>query len=199
MGTGAMSDKMPIENSLFVAKPLSGDRCTWTLASRLGDMLQMAEEFFGTRDLSYTILGTEFHDGNPQICYPRSGRHVVIRLASRCMWDAVEAHCELAQECIHLLAPSGTLLANVLEEGLSIYFAQRYLKERLGETRTCDATNYSAALKLVQRLLAIDSTVVRRVRQTQPAIYLLTPADLSACNPSIPCDLAEQLTTRFAY
>jgi len=194
-----MCDEMPIETNLFVAKPLPGNRCTWTLASRLGDMLQMAEELFGARDLSYTILGMEFHDGNPQIWYPCSGRHIVIRLSLRCMSDAVEAHYELAQECIHLLAPSGSLLTNVLEEGLSIYFAGRYLKENLGETKTCDTANYTTALELVERLLAIDSTVVRRVRQTQPAIYLLTPADLLACNPSIPYDLAEQLTARFAY
>ena len=39
-----------------------GNGYTWTLPFRLGDMLHMAEELFGTRDSSYTIHAIEFVD-----------------------------------------------------------------------------------------------------------------------------------------
>ena len=56
-----------IDSDLLVAQRLS-DGCgyTWTLASRLGEMLHMAEELFGPRDCSYTILGIEFGPDNPK-------------------------------------------------------------------------------------------------------------------------------------
>ena len=50
-----------IDSDLLVAQRLpDGSGYTWTLASRLGEMLHMAEELFGPRDCSYTILGIEF-------------------------------------------------------------------------------------------------------------------------------------------
>ena len=50
-----------INSDLLVTQPLPNDNgYTWTLASLLGDMLHIAEELFGPRDLSYTILGIEF-------------------------------------------------------------------------------------------------------------------------------------------
>ena len=53
-----------IERNLLFAERLSeGCGYTWTLASRLGDMLHMAEELFGPRDPSYTVLGIEIGPG----------------------------------------------------------------------------------------------------------------------------------------
>lgn len=43
---------------------------TWTLPSRLGDMLADAEMMFGERDHSWTILGIEFALTGPMIWYP---------------------------------------------------------------------------------------------------------------------------------
>ena len=51
---------------LAVADPLpAGNGYTWTLASRLGEMLKLAEERYGPRDAGYTILGVEFADDGP--------------------------------------------------------------------------------------------------------------------------------------
>lgn len=51
-----------LDLSCLVAQPREdGTGCTWTLSSRLGQMLREAEEQFGERDKSYTILGIEFN------------------------------------------------------------------------------------------------------------------------------------------
>ena len=50
-----------ISSDLLVAqRKTSGKGYTWTLASRFGEMLHMAEELFGPRDSSYTIHAIEF-------------------------------------------------------------------------------------------------------------------------------------------
>ena len=69
-----------INSDLLITQPMSDGTWTWTLASRLGDMLHMAEELFAPRDYSYTILGIEFVSGIPQIWYPGSRRHIIIQL-----------------------------------------------------------------------------------------------------------------------
>ena len=80
-----------IDSDLLVAQRLS-DGCgyTWTLASRLGEMLHMAEELFGPRDCSYTILGIEFGPDNPRIWYPGNRRHIIIQL------DVINCHKHIA-------------------------------------------------------------------------------------------------------
>lgn len=72
-----------IATELIVAQRLpTNDGYTWTLASRLGHMLQRAEELYGLRDTSYTILGIEFTDGNPQSWWPGNRRNIVIQLST---------------------------------------------------------------------------------------------------------------------
>jgi hypothetical protein len=56
-----------VKDSLVIANPLpSGDGYTWTLASRLGEMISEIEAQFGKRDRSWTILGIEFCDTGPK-------------------------------------------------------------------------------------------------------------------------------------
>ena len=62
--------QIDINSDLLITQPMSDG--TWTLASRLGDMLHMAEELFVSRDCSYTILGIEFASDVPKIWYPRN-------------------------------------------------------------------------------------------------------------------------------
>jgi hypothetical protein len=59
---------------------------TWTLASRLGEMLHIAEEMFGPRDMQFTILGVDFKEGIPQTWYPGSRRTSLSSLASAQPW-----------------------------------------------------------------------------------------------------------------
>ncbi|MCC5664618.1 hypothetical protein LC653_11990 [Nostoc sp. CHAB 5784] len=66
-----------VQDSLVIANPLpSGDGYTWTLASRLGEMISDIEAQFGKRVVyrrrhrSWTILGIEFCDSGPQTWFP---------------------------------------------------------------------------------------------------------------------------------
>jgi len=97
---------------------------SFTLTSKLGDILNFAEAQYGLRDYSYTILGIEFYNlPNPQIWYPQDCKHIAIQLTTRCLIDFNEGIYELAHEAIHCLSPTeGKFPATVLEEGIATYF-----------------------------------------------------------------------------
>lgn len=71
-----------IQQQLFITKGReSKNGFTWTVASKLGDTLYCAEQYFGERDKTYTILGIEFIlRGNPQVWYPENCGNIVIQL-----------------------------------------------------------------------------------------------------------------------
>ena len=121
-----------IKSDLLYAQPLSDhEGYTWTLVSRLGEMLYTAEELFGPRDQSYTILGVEFVDDGPQIWYPGNCKHIIIQLNPLAATDMSRACYQMAHETIHLLAPTGGQNANNFEEGVACYFASYYLETKL--------------------------------------------------------------------
>src|SRR5215467_11622293 len=97
---------LEVEIDLLFANPIPGGY-SWTLASRLGHMLRTAEERYGPRDLSYTILGVEFGGDIPHIWYPGNCRHVIVQIARYCINNLQHAYYQLAHECIHLLSPRG--------------------------------------------------------------------------------------------
>lgn len=104
-----------VHDKLIVARPLEGG-FTWTLASRLGQMLRDVETLFGPRNPKFTILGIEFREGQPMIWFPGDCGHIVIQLGTSAMMDHDRALFQLAHECVHLLDPVKE--ANTLEEAL---------------------------------------------------------------------------------
>ena len=189
---------IPIETDLLFARSLPhGTGYTWTLASRLGEMLCLAEERFGPRDPTYTLLGFEFGGDIPGLWFPGNRRHIVIQLIPKCATDTIGACYELSHECVHLLAPTGGRDANNLEEGLATHFAHWYLVEHLKTDRLCTIPSYNAARSAVEKLLAIDATIIRRLRDRQPALHLLQPEELIAAVPTLPPDLAAELCEGF--
>ena len=121
-----------INSELFVAQRKPNGDYTWTLASRLGDMLHMAEELFGERNPSYTILGIEFKGKRPRIRYPIKNRpHIIIKLSLQAATDMSPACWEMAHETVHLLAPTGCEYSTNLEEGVACYFANYYMKKEI--------------------------------------------------------------------
>lgn len=189
---------MLIEMDLFIARPLpTNNGYSWTLASRLGEMLHRAEQFFGPRDPSYTILGVEFCAGTPQLWYPGNRRHIVIQLTMECTTDHVRACSQLAHESVHLLAPTGGRNANVLEEGLATYFSELYLHETFATSLPPELASYVDACSRARQLLAIDPSVIRTLRTKQLAIHLVTVDDILAARPDVPRELAESLVAPF--
>lgn len=193
-----MVQSTPIETELFFARPLdSGGGYTWTLSSRLGSMLRIVQERFGPRDSSYTILGFEFGGDIPQIWFPGNCRHVLIQLTPECATDTVRACYQLSHECVHLLAPSGGQNANNLEEGLATHFCHRYIVETFGVNWPSTIQSYAAARIAVEELLASDTSVIRRLRERQPCLPLVTPEDIISIAPGTRHDLAAFLCERF--
>ena len=156
---------IPVAESLVLSKETNnGSSWSWTLATRLSELLQEAEDRFRPRDQSYTLLGFEFWNrGYPQVWYPGNRKHVVIRLSRQASVDEKEAVFELSQECIHLLSPIVAGSVSVLEEGLGMVLAKWYLSKSFPQdpgafSRLANANpnpNYRQAQVLLEQLLSI--------------------------------------------
>ena len=164
-----------IAETLIVTQKID-DVYTWTLPSRLGDMLHLAEEQFGPRDCSYTILGIHFIEGYPMLWYPKyredkQNKNIVVTLDKCVITNPVGAYHQLAHETVHLLSPTGDSKSTNFEEGVACYFADYYIKSKLCTTRSWNLipTNYECALALVKPLLDSDRDCVKRLRCIEPS------------------------------
>lgn len=184
---GSTDRLIGVRQSLLVAAPLpGGDGYTWTLASRLGEMLALAEERYGPRDHSYTVLGVEFMAGIPQIWYPENRRYIVIQLSLECLTDKRRAYWQLAHECVHLLSPTGGGPATMLEEGLATLFAQEYMARTLGvPTSSTGMASYDDACGRVGALLALAPDAIRRLRAIEPTISHVSAALIRQVAPQV--------------
>lgn len=193
-----------VSSQLIEAAQLNGDSYTWTLASQLGNMLELAQSQFGPRDKSYTILGVEFIDGRPKIWYPCNCNNIIIQLGKPCLSEPDRACFQLAHETIHLLSPTIGQNSNVLEEGLAAYFQVWYMdnhypsqwpRQKL-DWRKLDAP-YEKAKTLVERLLEIDRNAIKRLREQGRRLSDVTAEEISYLCPGLDhCD-ALALTTKF--
>lgn len=167
----------------FVCSELPGG-WTWTLTSRLGHLLAIAEERYGPRDKSYTPLGVEFGGDGPSLWYPGNRGNVSIRLGRSAADDPSQAFFQLAHEVIHLLAPSGGMHAPVFEEGLATAFADEQA-EAQGLNWCSGSPHYLAAKKLVSRLLAFRADAVMGIRMIEPSFRLWTPDLIERAAPGL--------------
>ena len=188
-----------INSNLLIAHPLSDKSgYTWTLASRLGDMVHMAEELFGWRDYSYTLLGVEFSDDGPQIWYPRNRRHIIIQLSLPAAANMSQACYQMAHETVHLLAPSGSRNANNFEEGVACYFAAYYMKKKLNEPSwSPNLPSYRRALALIKPRLDEDVYCVCRLRDTKPSFRDMRKEDISTEFSDLTSDDLDFLISKF--
>jgi hypothetical protein len=190
---------MDMKSELFISKELeTKDGYTWTMASRLGDMLRKAEELFGKRDMEYTILGVEFAlTERPQVWYPGNYKHIIVQLNKHALENLNQALYQLSHETVHCLSPIGKKAANILEEGLATYFSEWYMKQNgLGDW-FASLPEYIEAVKLVKDLLAIDSDIIKKVRAIQTTISEIKPEELLQANNNIPKELADKLCEPF--
>ncbi len=187
-----------INSELFVNEQQSDGSSRWTLASRLGDMIYRAEELFGPRDSSYTILGVEFFGDIPHIWYPGNRQHIVIRLSLEAATDLSQACYQMAHEAIHLLAPTASNDANNLEEGVACYFADLYIKEVLRNPYPPPSLpSYRTAFQLVKPLLDADRYCVRRLRDQQPSFPKVSREQISTAFPNLTSENVNFLISKF--
>jgi len=193
-----MIETAQFETDLLYARRLPGDTgWTWTLASRLGHILRIAQELYGPRDPNYTILGVEFGGDIPQIWYPGDCGHVVVQISPACATDMNRACFQMAHEAIHLLSPSGEPRTTVLDEGLATHFSIRYMRKHLNSVWCIDEESYRSACSLTEQLLALDSNMIPTIRRRQPSLPRVTPDDIRTAHPSVPHDLAVAVTQTF--
>lgn len=167
----------------FVCSEIPGG-WTWTLTSRLGRLLNIAEERYGPRDKSYTPLGVEFGGDGPGLWYPGNRGNVSIRLGRSAAHDPSQAFFQLAHEVIHLLSPSGGRHAPVFEEGLATAFADEQA-EAQGLNWSTGSPRYLAAKKLAVRLLTFRADAVMDIRATEPSFRLWTPDLIERAAPGL--------------
>lgn len=186
-----------VKDSLVIANPLpSGDGYTWTLASRLGEMISDIEAQFGKRDRSWTILGIEFCDSGPKTWFPGDCGHIVIQLDLSAKEDPVQALFQLAHLSVHLLDPGVSSFATVLEQGLATHFSLQYI-EQFNSNYTTSDTKYAAAARLTAQLLNINSIAIKELRSRGIKISQITASQLLAVCPKLPKSIALDLVTPF--
>lgn len=156
----------------------NGDGYTFTLPTRLSEMLCSAEALFGNRDVSWTILGVEFGpDPQPQVWYPMNEdgrRHILIQLAPNALLAEDVACYQLAHEVVHLLAPCPGVVVPVIEEGAATMFSEDYVLRVFRRPSMTSSPAYRAAAHLVRELLALDPAAIRKLRHVEPAFRNIT-------------------------
>ena len=170
---------------------------TWTLATRLANMLYKAEQLYGPRDLSWTVVGVEFGTDIPSIWFPQPGKNVAIRLTTSALNSKETAYYELAHECIHLLSPAGRVVVPVIEEGLATVFSEDYYEEVFQQKATTRMPSYAKAAALVRDLLSIAPDAILRIRSVQPAFTLITEKTFLDAGLSVPRALIDELLLPF--
>jgi hypothetical protein len=179
-----------------VTGPLEGHSgYEFTLASRLGDMLYLAQELFGPRDMSFTLLGIEFETNGPQTWYPVPERkNIIIQLSLGALHDPRRAVFQLSHECVHILSPAWPGDANLLEEGLASRFSVEYTHHAFGlDCSSWITGRYAEAMAAVDTLLKLDSKVIRTLRTREPVISRITAAMLREACPALPEEAAQLL------
>jgi hypothetical protein len=169
-----------------------GDRGPWTytLTTLLGEWLYRAEQRFGARDQSWTILGVEVGSTRPQVWFPGGSerKHIAIHLSYHCHSNEAEARYELAQEIVHLLAPNGGGPARNIEEGVATLFANDV------GPRHVTAPSYVKVLGYVQELLRVDPDAITKLRAIRSRFQDFDPQfikDHIAVSDQLASDLCE--------
>lgn len=185
-----------ISDALLIARPHPGG-WTWTLASWLGDLLFQAESQFGERDRSFTVVGTEFREGVPQIWFPGNRNHVVVQLSTVCLQNPHQAVFQLAHECVHLLNPRVQGTATLLEEGVATVFSVQQTQRLFGYRFGIGDSAYECAADTVEPLLQAVPDGVRQLRSRCGSISSASPTHLMDIWPALSVDAASELCKPF--
>ena len=130
---GCMAEKW------FTTHKTENNLYEWTLTSRLGQALILAEEKYGERDLSWTVLGVEIYDKIHSrtfyLNHHKGKKQIIIQLSRYSLTSEANVLKRLGHEVIHVMSPGDGLNGvTVFEEGLAVYFSLFYLK-RIGKEK----------------------------------------------------------------
>jgi hypothetical protein len=187
-----------MEKDFFYAKPLPArNGYTWTLPSRLGEMLVEIESLYGKRDPNWSVLGIEFSEDGPQCWYPGNTNNVLIQLSNKVEDNLAGACYELSHEAVHLLSPTGKRDENVLEEGLAVYYAKKYIADNFPLYQPIKIESYNEAFSLVKKFLDINPCIIKEVRKEVSTISKIKENILRKYIPSISIEDSIKLAEKF--
>ena len=193
-----------IDSQIIIANPDNNiPEFEKSLSSRFGEMLLKAEELFGERDMSYTLLGFEFISNGQHIYHlgAEVNKQILIHLPLYASQDYTQCLYMMSHEAFHCLGPNRNVPATRLEEGLATYFAKYYMNfHNLGPDWRTNTANYDEAMADVETLLNIDREFIKKVRSVKQTTSLIDKADLTAINND-PANhaLYDKLVTQFIY
>ena len=181
----------------FCTTPLlDGNGYAYTLTTLLGVLLRDLEERYGLRDRSYNLLGIESCQDGPMIWYPHNCKDVVVMLSTGVASYPNSAIFELAHEAVHLLSPTGSRHALVVEEGLATRFSVEQT-QLYGGIQGIVTAKYAKAAALVEAAETVAPNFVRDLRTHVPAFTEWTPELFRKMMLAIPEHLVEQLLAPF--
>jgi len=185
----------------------SGDSYTWTLTSKLAQILLNAEQRYGQRNQHWTVVGIEFStDKQPKVWYPyaqQGEKFIIVQLTQAARCNPEIALFQLSHEVIHLLSPiGGRTQSNVFEEGLASYFALETLKKQGYKITDNYIVNkdYQAAYQAIKRLYTLhpnSDAIIKTLRKNVTTFKQLTSQQLQQAFPKISTALAQQLLHSF--
>jgi len=168
------------------------------MASRLGEMLLIAENLFGHRDRQYTFLGIEFTNDAPHIHF-EANKSMIMQLHFGALLEPMETYAEMAHECIHLLSPCPQKPVTILEEGMAEVFAYIYMRDTMNyELKPKPrGTAYHEAAELVAMLMSINPHGIKQLREEQPTISLISKSLIWKHYPMLDEGVAARLARTF--
>ena len=185
--------------NIFYCKPLQNNSgYTWTIVSRLGDILSTAKHLYGPRDDSFTILGIEIANiRQPQIWFPGNRKDIAIQITPNCIENMPLAIFQVAHEAIHCLNPKINGSTTWLEEGLAAYFSRKYIL-KCGYDLIPGSKKYINAMNYVAKLLSYDNHIILNLRGSyEQDLSHISSELLLRAYPRIDKELATKLTSKF--
>lgn len=170
-------------------RPEQDQSTLWQLQK---DLLRLAEEAIGPRDIKKIIYPPAFCEAVPHILHlnNRGGVGAVLSTNSKNYWYT--AVYELAHETIHLLDPVEGY-TNWLEEGVAVAFslhAQDYFE--MEKFYTPDLV-YEEAFRLVMELPGAPFTIPKMIRSKVGALSSITTETLLMVAPNHPLEKLKKL------
>ncbi len=169
-----------------------------TLASRLGEMLLIAENLFGRRDHAFTFLGIEFTEGLPRIQF-EANKGMIMQLPVHAMFEPMNTYAMMAHECIHMLSPCPRRPVTILEEGIAEVFAYIYMRDtmKFEIPPKTPGSAYHEARELVAVLVNLDPYGIKRIREEEPTISLISKSLIWKHYPMLEEGVAARLARTF--
>lgn len=207
---------MPTDPYVYIANIFRSKKASKNVyASFLCLMLEEAEALLGPKVEPYPFMfaGVNFDCDSPRIEVWGEGKnlnhkYIMIRLSRSGVRDKSYALWELSHECIHLLSPTGYPETTVLEEGMATWYQRRWITQcpsvfpdSMKTPSYGVAPKYSRYIEagdLVEQILGVDETAIKRIRSIEPRLHKINAALIMQEAPWINEQTATELTSMFS-